>query len=735
MELLTIFRLLRKRIWILLTVPFVAALAAFVFTMNMDKKYKSTAQLSTGFTTVNRIQLIEEKVSLYDAGIKFNNLIEAMNSELILSLLSYRLILHDLKEEEPFRVLKESEEVDGLSSLNSDSAIVFFERKLEKMEVLSKDNPLERDMVHYLERLGYINWAIKSSISIRRNENTDYVSVICITENPNLSAFAVNALSEEYIRYDNYIKNSISNESVTFFSNLANEKKKVLEEKTALLSKFKAENGVFTDEMTSFGSDQIADYELLRQDKLNRIRGLTLSIENTDKWIQKLESNSESSGTSMNTKILELRKRINELNEIYISTGASDTELLGTITNLREQLQVEMNKLATTQSGNQSIGLSLQELIARRDQFELELEIERGNLASINSTILAMRNSMTGSVSKESTIDALQREIQTASDEYLQVLDKYNVERNKSLLSGTSTKLVIRGQPNGSPESSKRMIIIGLSSLGSFSMCVFVLILIEFADPRIKYPSRFESLANITLLGSINLIPIKNLDLSALFKANTTNAGLENYKHLLRKIRFEIVNSGGQVILFTSNKSGEGKSFTILSLAYSLSLLNKRILIIDTNFRNNTLTKSLIAKPNFKLMLTEWSGVKLIEGGSNDSNDNMGNIVTPTGDRNIDVIGTGMGTQSPSELFAGRNFEGMLRHFRDQYEYIFLEGASLNDYSDTKELMSFADKVIQIFSAESIIKQEDRESINYLLTLKEKFLGAILNKVELKELV
>jgi len=63
-----------------------------------------------------------------------------------------------------------------------------------------------------------------------------------------------------------------------------------------------------------------------------------------------------------------------------------------------------------------------------------------------------------------------------------------------------------------------------------------------------------------------------------------------------------------------------------------------------------------------------------------------------------------------------------------------MEGASLNKYSDTRELARFADKIVAVFSAESEIKDVDKESIDYLLSKDDKFFGSILNKIDLKNL-
>jgi succinoglycan biosynthesis transport protein ExoP len=63
-----------------------------------------------------------------------------------------------------------------------------------------------------------------------------------------------------------------------------------------------------------------------------------------------------------------------------------------------------------------------------------------------------------------------------------------------------------------------------------------------------------------------------------------------------------------------------------------------------------------------------------------------------------------------------------------------MEGAAMNEYSDTKELVRYADKVISVFSAESTIKNLDRESIQYFKSLGKKFGGAVLNRVNSKDL-
>jgi polysaccharide biosynthesis transport protein len=737
MDLNSIFRLLLARKWLLIFIPLIAAVMAYMFSLNTKKKYWSATILSTGFTTNEGIQITDERVDLWAAGVKFDNMIQKMNSEQVIALLSYSLLMHDLTDASPYRKFKKIAGKDIEPTPDRVQKILaLLKSKLDKMELLSSYDDEEKELILLIENLEYSAKALKKSLSIKRTGSTDFVEVSFISENPQLSAFVVNKLSEEFIRFDSFFKSSNSSESVTFFSEFAQEKKKILDDKTAFLERFRASNNLSGQEFTELKSSQLMNYEILKQEKADEMSSKQLQLADVEKQLRSFGKVDGDEGRDAGEKIIQIRAKINELNQIYVSSGSNDKQLEETINNLRSEMQKEMNKIAVPDPAQINTKLSKDALLIKKSQLELELQIAQNSFSSLEQTINSLRGSVFTSASKKSTIESLEREVERASDEYLKAVDKYNTEKNKSLLSQSSIRIPQRGQPNGTPESSKRILIVGMAYMTSLALCVFVIIGIEFIDQKIKTPSRFQTYSNLKLLGWINQIDTTGLDLKSLFKAKSKDDATEGFKQFLRKIRFEIESSGAKVLLVTSTKEGEGKTFIILSLAYSLSLLNKKTLIIDTNFRNNSLTKLLIAQPNFQKMLQQDNQVKLLTGkfNVNDEKENgmNNNIISRTSDANIDVIGSNIGTESPSEILAGRDFSGMISQLRSRYDYILMEGASLNEYSDSKELLSFTDKVIAVFSADSTLQQIDRESIAFIRSLNDAFLGSILNKVDVK---
>src|SRR5688500_7243652 len=98
MDLLVLAKVLWRKLWILIAIPVIAAFAAYLFTLNLVDTYISTTQIATGFTLNDQIQIFDEKFNPRDAEVKFNNLLNSMNSGLSYNLTSYRLLLHDLDE-------------------------------------------------------------------------------------------------------------------------------------------------------------------------------------------------------------------------------------------------------------------------------------------------------------------------------------------------------------------------------------------------------------------------------------------------------------------------------------------------------------------------------------------------------------------------------------------------------------------------------------------------------------
>src|SRR4030095_10551202 len=159
----------------------------------------------------------------------FNNIIESMNSVPVLTLVSYRLILHDLDNDQTFR---EFDPAAGDGTIDDEELLrskALFKERLEKFKTLNPSAPDDQLLFRILKGFGYDHESISKTLDIHRLAASDFISIEFVSEDPFLSAFAVNSVCQEFIRYNKTLKTDRSSESLEFLENMVQEKKRVLD--------------------------------------------------------------------------------------------------------------------------------------------------------------------------------------------------------------------------------------------------------------------------------------------------------------------------------------------------------------------------------------------------------------------------------------------------------------------------------------------------------------------------
>ncbi len=742
MDIVYIIKILWRRKWWLIIIPAISAGGAYFFSLSLVNQYKASTQIATGFTTNEAIRVSDERASPRDIELNFNNVLTSMNSGICNNLISYRLVLHDIDStKSAFRQISKDEKFniteDDLNLSKSE-----FRKKLNDLQLLTIDDLNSEILLKTLDAFGYNYQFVKGGLKIYRVPNTDFIQIEFVSENPALSAYAVNAFCEEFLRYYRGQREEGSSISVSFFKQLVEQKKSEMDEKSESLKMFKATNSfVNSGEEGNSKLLQISELETQQSTIESNIYGFNLSLKRFRNELNALEGGNSSIGsTGTNSRVLFLRNRINSLNEKYITSGSNNSVLLDSLNLLRNQLKIEMANLS--QGSGKLSGLTKSELVNRINDLEIEIAIEESKLSSISSKLRNLRGSISGYVSKEGVVSSLQAEVDVATKEYLEAVNRFNEANNKLLASTGTIRQLYKASAPGYPISNKKVLLIAAAGFASLFFCIFVFVVIELMDSKLRTVGIFKRVVQLELAEQLIKVNTQTLNFNTLFESKSNVLEMEMFKEYVRKLRFQIELTNSKVFLITSCKKGEGKTFIIYTLAYVLSLVNKKILIIDTNFKNNGLTKWLSIKKGEIRLLEGYKDheVKLLTKGQfaqkdfDQGENNIYDLVSPTPFKNIFIIGNNGGYESPEEILSGRSFDQLIRAVSVDYDYVFLEGAALNDYSDSKELAKYVEKVIPVFSAETSFGQLDRESIIYLKSLKERLAGGILNKVNIKDL-
>ncbi|NII23642.1 hypothetical protein HB364_01025 [Pseudoflavitalea sp. X16] len=725
-----LYSLLRKK-WIIAGCTVLGLVAGFVFTLFQPKSYASYAQYSTGFTMEQKVSIKEEAgLNFYEIDLRFNNVIETFRSPKVMSMLSYKVLLHDLEDLKPFRSLNDEQKKSNVYALtNMDHAKQLLRRKIAGMELLSPFDPEEKKVFDLMYLYGYAPEYLQGYLTIFRAERTDYLVIHCKSENPELSAFIANTIGQQFIRFFNVIYGLRNQESAARLDSVASAKKRNVDSLTESLKAFRERIG--TPNVADRASAAMtvvqgvtSNYQQ-EQAKLNNLKGELRSVVS-----QLNDLNSQGTGSSIvnnNAAIMALNKENQNL-EIE-KNGKSDEE----IRKLQDRIDANVKKirdytnsggtLTDRQQRQNRTQVRQEDLIARKTDLEEQILAAEGNVALFRKQKEDYEVITKTGGGDQVILDAMERDLRIASQEYEQLKRSLQSSLDLDINPQNNFKQILVAQPAFQPEPSRRSLILGLCGMLTLFLSSFIIIALEFFDSSFKTPSIFQRATKLPLLSSLNKLNLKKKPLQEYFKETDLSREGEGalFVENLRKLRYELTSSGKKIFLVTSTKPKEGKTTIIEALANSFSLTRKKVLLIDANFSNNTLTQKFGAKPT----LEQFSFT-----GQGNVMDKFWSTTSMTTIPNTDLVGCTENNHTPSEILPKSNLLENLPKIAENYDFVFVEGAALNNHADSKELSAWVDGIIAIFSAKSSLGQVDKDSIQYLKSTGGKFVGTVLNNVE-----
>ncbi|MEO0469814.1 MAG: AAA family ATPase [Bacteroidota bacterium] len=716
MELIYFLRVLLRRKWFILAITTVAILTAFLIIRKAPEVYPVHVRISTGISEQNN-QIFSGNGTVhpqrYEIEARFQDMVELIRSTPVLELVSYHLVLHDLRRLEPFRPLDDIKNEFSPEELRV--AEDRYQLRLDSMLSLDASDELERKHLQILSDARYAPGYIRRNLGVRRIPGTDFIAIDYFSEKPELSSFVANHLCQEFIRYYERFQAEQSANSIAFYTEMVSKNKGKLDNSLQDWQRLGGDLAENNASKTKAVLDRINRMESARAQANEVIFAAKRVLKDLEDQLPAGQKVSLAASDFSDPTEQRHRRKINELNQRFVSSACSQTQLL-------DSLIVETGALARLifdREVDNNTPEDLRRSISSRIEQEIAIEVARERIVSIDRALM-----MTGSEAgrfREAPSSSASREVDQARDAYLLALS--SLSEAKLAASGTSSRTLNQVdfvQPPQKSVPARPPVLILLSGLVSLGLCVIVLFILEYLDRSVKYPSRFQQLTDLPLVGVLNRLHTKNLDLVALFAESQKSSSLETYKQLLRKIRHEIVNAPGKRVLLTSTKHSAGKSALMVSLAYSMSLSQKKVLLIDTNFNNHSLTEITGASPALEAYL--------------DGKMDRKGLISQSVFEGVDVIGCEGSAASPAELFAGTRFQELMKEMDKTYDVILMEGAPANLYVDTHELLASVDQMLLVFAADSRVNERDLTTIKQLKLHEQKMMGAILNKVELRNI-
>lgn len=712
--------LLRYKL-VLIAVPLITVMITFFIVRNMPDVFPAQAQIATGIVDETQQMSFSEAGGLQESRInqKFTNMVQLMQSKSMLDLVSYKLIIHDLTSP-PYR-----EPSELLKTLNIEArkhALSVFRDKYRKKEGLNLRDPDQLGLHNILATMGYDDNSLRGELIIYRAGTTDFIFIDFDSENPELSATVVNTLSNEFTDYYTVLVKENERSSVNFLRNLLKIKDDTLKNRITELRAYKIENKILNlGEQSSQIYSQTADYEAKVLQAEQDIMSLRGTIANIDKKFDPADRQySEAAYTTLNQKIIGTRREMNNLQEKFVLSDY-DQRYRKSIDSLEEIISEQLLNSSDKYTDNPMSSKTA--LIQRKLELQIELDRTLYGLNSLKNQLSIMAGKFERLVPHEAVIQSFERDIQTGTEEYQNILAQYNRATMES-----EYPVKLRQSQVAMPGlalPSKKMLLVILSGMISFVFCIMIFFVMFFLDNRIRRPMDLVLSTKIPVLGYLNLVGKSTLDLKGIWKNLHGTPEMREFKKQLRSTRFEVnrelsqTTDKGQILSITSIAEGEGKTLIAACIAYTYVMVNKKVLLIDGNFDNPSITRN----SNTKLFIEDF--LQSGNGSIDDINFNSG----------IMVMGNHGGDKSLLEVSDEETIANKLEQLRSQFDIILIETPSLDALNKSKEWIMFSDKTVGVFEADQSLSELKKQHINYLTNLNGQFIGWILNKVRQEDKV
>ena len=197
-------------------------------------------------------------------------------------------------------------------------------------------------------------------------------------------------------------------------------------------------------------------------------------------------------------------------------------------------------------------------------------------------------------------------------------------------------------------------------------------------------------------------------------------AASEAYKLLRTKLQFSFADENDcRVLGITSAMAGEGKSMSSINLAYSLSQLNKKVLLIDCDMRRPSLA--------IKLSISKIPGLTNYLSGLCAFNE----LIQPCGLKNDEkafhVVTAGRNPPNPIELLSSERMSKLLNALRAHYDYVILDLPPVGEVSDALAIAKQTDGMLLVVRQDYCKRPLLTETVRQFEFVEAKVLGVIYN--------
>jgi capsular exopolysaccharide synthesis family protein len=368
------------------------------------------------------------------------------------------------------------------------------------------------------------------------------------------------------------------------------------------------------------------------------------------------------------------------------SMGIGDPMLTQLLTKLYDA-ELQYEKLKKTTAENNPLIVSVADQIEKIKPNILEniqsqrrsLEASRANLYSTNSSYSSVLQTLP---KKERDLVEISRQQAIQSGIYSFLLQKREEAALSNSATVADTRIVDKAESSLLPVSPNPKLIYLLSIIAAFGIGIASITGKELLARKVLYRSEIEAMTSFPVIGEISNNKTKE---DLVIKEGDNTVISQQFRKLRTSLTFMGIGARHKKILVTSTMQGEGKSFVAANLALSLALANKKVVLVDLDLTNSSLSE--------KLGIEEKKGVASYLSGEREPEE----VIKRTEASNdLFIVPTGELPHNPSELLLSERLPDLLNYLNGIFDYIVIDTAPVGALSDAYVVAPFCDTSLYV---------------------------------------
>lgn len=181
-----------------------------------------------------------------------------------------------------------------------------------------------------------------------------------------------------------------------------------------------------------------------------------------------------------------------------------------------------------------------------------------------------------------------------------------------------------------------------------------------------------------------------------------------------------------RVIMFTSAKPSDGKSFVSLHVARTLARLGHRTVLLDADLRRS----QVVSTYGLSVVEGKACGTTHYLAGKCELND----AIYETNIPDMHIMPVGRTVSNSLALLTTARFRSLMEHLRQQFEFIIVDAPPVGTIIDAAEIARSCDGTVMVIRYNAISRKEAVEAKEQIERMGCPVLGTVLNAVEFDSL-